>query len=224
MGIPDVLPPNNGGGFTIGETAAIVGVSTHVIRSWERRLSLALNHRTPSNQRRYWLEDVQRFVAIRRLHVASGLPLTESAARALNAPARGSTAESPHLGPARIKDYWARLVDALPELLLVVDETGRVMSANALARARLNLRLGASFARLAPGGWRQTYQSLRRGAGNRHQPATLAVRSRSGIVFMDARFVPLTRTPNGPVVVIGSHVRERSAVANGGRRLAAIDA
>jgi len=180
-----------------------------VIRSWERRLSLALNHRTQSNQRRYWLQDVQRFAAIRKLHVAGGLPLVESAARALNASTDASTGTEPP-APSRIADFWARLIDSLPALVLVLDEAGKVMSANAIARAKLNVRFGASFTRFAPGGWRQTYQSLRRGAGTRHQATILAMRSRSGILFVDARLVPLGRMADSPVVVIGEHVRERT--------------
>lgn len=208
VGALDVSPPGDES-FSIGEAAAIVGVSTHVIRSWERRLSLALNHRTESNQRRYWLEDVQRFAAIRKLHVAGGLPLVESAARALNARTDTSTG-SASPAPSCIADFWARLIDSLPALVLVLDEAGKVMSANAIARAKLNVRFGASFTRFAPGGWRQTYRSLRRGAGTRHQPTILAMRSRSGILFVDASLVPLGRMADSPVVVIGEHVRERT--------------
>jgi len=194
--------------FSIGEAAAIVGVSTHVIRSWERRLSIGLNHRTQSNQRRYWLEDVQRFAAIRKLHVVGGLTLVESAARALSAKSE-SSADPPRLEPAFTKEYWARLIDLLPSLLLVLDEAGKVITANATARAKLNVRAGASFTRFAPGGWRHTYQSLRRGAGTHRQPTILAMLSRSGILFVDASVVPLGRMPETPVLVIGAHVRER---------------
>ena len=210
-------------GFSIGEAAAIVGVSTHVIRSWERRLSIGLNHRTRSNQRRYWLEDVQRFAAIRKLHVVGGLPLVESAARALSARSE-ALADPPRLEPARMKDYWARLIDILPSLLLVLDEAGKVITANATARAKLNIRMGASFTRFAPGGWRHTYQSLRRGAGTRRQPTILAMRSRSGILFVDASVVPLGRMPDTPVLVIGAHVRERSPAAKTGSRITAAHA
>jgi DNA-binding transcriptional MerR regulator len=210
-------------GFSIGEAAAIVGVSTHVLRSWERRLSLALNHRTRSNQRRYWLEDVQRFAAIRKLHVAQGLPLIESAARALNARA-DAWSEATRPEPAGMLDFWARLLDSLPAILLVLDEAGKVISANAVARAKLNVRLGASFTRFAPGGWRQTYQALRRAAGTRRQPTILAMRSRSGILFVDASLMPLGRMPESPVVVVGQHVRDRTASASAGQRLRAAGA
>ena len=210
-------------GFSIGEAAAIVGVSTHVIRSWERRLSIGLNHRTRSNQRRYWLEDVQRFAAIRKLHVVGGLPLVESAARALSARSEAST-DSPRVEPSRMKDYWARLIDILPSLLLVLDETGKVMTANATARAKLNVRMGSSFTRFAPGGWRHTYQALRRGAGTRRQPTILAMRSRSGILFVDASVVPLGRMPDTPVLVIGAHVRERTPAPKAGPRISAANA
>jgi DNA-binding transcriptional MerR regulator len=202
-----------GDGFSIGETAAIVGVSTHVIRSWERRLSLDLNHRTGSNQRRYWMEDIQRFVAIKRFHEAEGLPLVESAARALTASDAPSPAQTVGQQSAALDAFWAALSDTLPEVLLVIDESGIIAAANESARARLKLHPGTSFLRLAPGGWRRTYRTLLREAGARRHSVLVAMRGRGGIVFMDAKVVPVRPAPDGPVVFIGKRVRAQASSA-----------
>jgi DNA-binding transcriptional MerR regulator len=201
----------SGGGFSIGEAAAIVGVSTHVIRSWERRLSLDLNHRTSSNQRRYWMEDIQRFIAIRRFHETDGLPLVESAARAMAEQGPPSPVQTVGQRSAALDAFWAALSDTLPELLLVLDESGNIAAANESARARLNLHRRTSFMRLAPGGWRRTYRSLLREAGSRRQSVMVAMRARGGIMFMDAKVVRVRPGPDGPVVFIGKRVRARAS-------------
>ena len=198
-------------GFSIGEAASIIGVSTHVIRSWERRLSLDLNHRTPSNQRRYWLEDVQRFMAIRRLHESKGLPLVEAAAKVFDAPPDRTQGEPPADRETKLDGFWAALVDALPDILLVIDDSGRIAAANEPARRKLNVRRGGSFARLAPGGWRRAYHSLHSSAGS-HRPSTaLAMRGKDGIVYVDARVVPIGRVPGASAVLIGTGVRQPDA-------------
>jgi DNA-binding transcriptional MerR regulator len=201
--------------FSIGETAAIVGVSTHVIRSWERRLSLDLNHRTRSNQRRYWIEDIQQFITIRRLHESGHLPLVESAARALDGREAISPAATDGHQSESLDSFWAALTDTLPELLLVIDESGNVEAANESARVRLNVHRGTSFIRLAPGGWRRTYRSMCRQAGARRQSVILAMRARTGIVFMDAKMVPVGPVPDGPVVLIGTRVRLKPSSGRG---------
>jgi DNA-binding transcriptional MerR regulator len=191
-------------GFSIGEAAAMVGVSTHVLRSWERRLALDLNNRTASNQRRYRIGDIHRLVAIRQLHEKSGLPLVESAARAL-APKEEASDQTTGLGSAGIDEFWAGLIDTFPELLLVIDEAGKIRAANEVARARLNVRPGTSFSRLAPLGWRRAYDSIRTSRGS-HKPGLLAMRGVSGTIFMDFRVQSIGR-PDGPIVLIGRGLR-----------------
>jgi DNA-binding transcriptional MerR regulator len=196
--------------FSIGEAAAIVGVSTHVLRSWERRLSLGINHRTSTNQRRYWIEDIQRFIAIRQLHENGGLPLVESAAHAMRLeepPPR----DTPRYEATAVNAFWAGLIDTLGDLLLVIDETGRIRAANEVARAQLNVRQGSSFARLAPIGWRQAYHSIHRATRAHARSDVLAMRARSGVIFVDACLVPVGRRPDGPAVMIGKQVSEDQA-------------
>jgi DNA-binding transcriptional MerR regulator len=191
-------------GFSIGEAAAMVGVSTHVIRSWERRLSLGLNHRTTTNQRRYRIEDVQRFVAIKRLHESSGLPLVEAAARALNGvQPRGVAEDSAQSESPSVERLWASLIETLPELLIVVDDVGRIVAANGLARSALTVKVGSGLSSLAPPGWQVTYRAMRRGQVAHGEPLVLAMRGRSGVVFAEVQFVPLGRMPDGAAVIVG---------------------
>lgn len=203
---PRTAAPN---AFSIGEAAAIVGVSTHVLRSWERRLSLGLNHRTRTNQRRYWIEDIQRFIAIRQLHETAGLPLLESAARAMGGPAP-PPADGRRYEGAALNLFWAAMIDALGDLLLVIDETGRITAANSVARKQLNVRQGTAFVRLAPIGWKHAYNSVQRGTRSQASSSVLAMRARSGIIYVDARVVKLGRRPDGPAVVIGRQVAEQA--------------
>lgn len=191
--------------FSIGDAAAIVGVSTHVLRSWERRLSLGLNHRTRSNQRRYRLKDIQRFIAIRQLHETGGLPLVESAARALEASQEHD--EPAHVGGAMIGGYWAGLIDTVPEIVLVIDGAGRITVANEIARSILNVQQRGSFLRLAPAGWRRTYQTIRHTHGRR-QSVLLAMRGRSTTMMLEAHVEPIGTRPDGPMVVVGRPVSE----------------
>lgn len=211
LDMPAPIPPspsvNESGAdsFSIGDAAAIVGVSTHVLRSWERRLSLGLNHRTRSNQRRYRLQDIQRFIAIRQLHETGGLPLVESAARALEASREND--EPAHVGGAMIGGYWAGLIDTVPEIVLVIDGAGRITVANEIARTSLNVDQRASFLRLAPAGWRRTYQTIRHTHGRR-QRILLAMRGRSTTMMLEAHVEPIGTRPDGPMVVVGRPVSE----------------
>jgi DNA-binding transcriptional MerR regulator len=205
---------SNHDGFSIGEAAAMVGVSTHVIRSWERRLSLGLNHRTTTNQRRYRIEDVQRFVAIKRIHESTGLPLVEAAAKALNgAEQRGAGDDGSLSDSLTVERMWASLIETLPEVVVVVDDVGRIIAANAMARTALTVKIGAGLASLAPPGWQMTYRAMRRGQVAHGEPAVLAMRGRSGVLFAEVQFVPLGRTPDGAAVIVGKFQKEQSQPA-----------
>lgn len=199
-----------GDGFSIGDAAAMVGVSTHVLRSWERRLSLDLHHRTRSNQRRYRLQDIQRFIAIRELHVRGGLPLLESAARALESIA--PSAEEQRVEGASISGYWAGLIDILPEILLVVDDAGRISAANKAARTRLDVSNRSRLLGLAPPGWRPSYKAIRQARGH-SQRVLLAVRGRAATVMVDTLVEPIGSRPDGPILMIGTPVIDAAGPA-----------
>ena len=198
--------PLSASGFSIGDAAAIIGVSTHVLRSWERRLSLSLNHRTQSNQRRYRIEDIHRFMAIRQLHERAGLPLIESAQKVLQS--SDPPSESPDVDSPALGGFWAGLIHALPDIVLVIDRAGRVTAANEAATAKLDLRIGSTLMRLAPVGWRPAYESIYRNRAY-SQRTVLAMRGRTATVFVDARVEPIRTGPDGPMVLVGSTIERR---------------
>ena len=212
--------PAGPNGFSIGDAAAIVGVSTHVLRSWERRLSLDLNHRTQSNQRRYWIEDIHRFMAIRQLHERAGLPLSESAARAqeiVEPPAESHQVDTGALG-----SFWAGLIYALRDIVLVMDGAGHITAVNEAARATLNVRLGASLMRLAPLGWRSAYESIFRNRP-RNERMVVAMRGRTSTIFVDARVEPIGTRPDGPMVLVGVPIDTHSTSQRTVAAVAAMD-
>ena len=178
----------------------MVGVSTHVLRSWERRLSLDLNHRTTSNQRRYWIEDIHHFMAIRQLHERAGLPLSESAARAREM--TESPRESHQIDTGALGSFWAGLIYALRDIVLVMDGEGRITAVNEAARATLNVRIGSPLIRLAPLGWRPVYESISRHR-SRHERTVVAMRGRAATIFVEARVEPIGTRPDGPMVFVG---------------------
>jgi PAS domain-containing protein len=133
--------------FTIGEVAAMIGFSPHTIRAWERRHNILKPHRTPSNQRRYSVEDIELLrevingvvvrglslkVAVRAAHGAVTVP---SADDGLTAVARAD--DAPVLDGEMDADVpWRAVADFMPELIAVLDEDGCVVDANvALASA-----------------------------------------------------------------------------------------
>jgi PAS domain-containing protein len=158
------------------------------------------------------LEDVQRFVAIKRLHESGGLPLVESAARAASGIGDGWQAQQPSDRTTKVDTFWAGLINALPEILIVIDDAGKIVAANETARAKLNIRQGLSFLQLAPRGWRRTFRSIRSNATAGRDSTTLAMRGRHGIVFMNARVVPLGGpASDGRAVLIGTEVMDESS-------------
>ena len=138
--------------FTIGEVAAMIGFSPHTIRAWERRHQILKPHRTPSNQRRYSVEDIELLrevinrvvvhglslkVAVRAAHGAVTVPCVDDSP---SAPARAD--EPPVLDGETDADVpWRAVADFMPELIAVLDEDGCVVDANvALASAAGRVR------------------------------------------------------------------------------------
>jgi PAS domain-containing protein len=113
------------------------------------------------------------------------------------------------IGKDDIDGYWAGLLDTFPEVLLLIDGAGKITAANEAARKTLSVRIGSSFLRLAPPGWRETYHALRRTRG-RTSHTVLAMRSRTGIVFLDASVEPVGSRPDGPLVMIGRPLHDHA--------------
>jgi PAS domain S-box-containing protein len=135
--------------FSIGEVAAMVGISAHTIRAWERRYRALSPQRTASGQRRYTMADVELLqqvkstVAVQRLSLklavgrAQGV-LDEPDVAAVEADDR--LAAVPEL-PVEAGGMWRAVADLQPELILILDDAGSILDANiACARATGTLR------------------------------------------------------------------------------------
>jgi PAS domain S-box-containing protein len=118
--------------FSIGEVAAIVGLSRHTIRAWERRHQLQ-PRRTPTGQRRYTADDVALLLQVKDAvarHRLS-LKLAFGAAQGDLRPA----AEEPGWSPG----IWRSIADLLPEMIFVLDTQGVVHTGNRAASDALGL-------------------------------------------------------------------------------------
>ena len=126
--------------YTIGEVAAILGVSTHTIRAWERRHGIVRPERTRTRQRRYRDADVELLRDVKRAVEQGGLSLklafeSVTGARLLEAPSRGVRRRPDHPLPATA-DVWRGVADVVPELIFLVDSEGRIVETNvAVAKA-----------------------------------------------------------------------------------------
>jgi DNA-binding transcriptional MerR regulator len=128
--------------YTIGEVAAMLGVSTHTVRAWERRHEVVKPLRSDSGQRRYRSEEVELLREVKRAITLNGLSL-RLAIRAANGSeaietqvkAAGSASVA-RLPESDNESLWRGVVDVMPELVFVVDSTGRIVESN-IATARL---------------------------------------------------------------------------------------
>jgi MerR HTH family regulatory protein len=107
--------------LTIGELAAMVGVSTDTIRAWERRYGVLSPVRTSTRHRRYDMENVE---TLRRGLVIEGASRPEEREVPVDAPSDGD--EAP----------WRAVGDLLPSVLCILDARGDIIDAN-MAFARL---------------------------------------------------------------------------------------
>jgi DNA-binding transcriptional MerR regulator len=116
--------------FTIGEVAALVGVSPHTIRAWERRHHVLTPERTASRQRRYTPEDVELLLQVKRAVSTRGLSLkiaVQAARGTLNAPSDddASIVRIPSTEPS-----WRSVIDVLPYLIAILGPDGAIVDAN----------------------------------------------------------------------------------------------
>ena len=128
--------------LTIGELAAMVGVSTDIIRAWERRHAALSPGRTPARHRRYTMEDVETLRRVRYNVSARGLSLKlavaeaqgmmpeEGALRPTDAPVHPEAPHSDDVAP------WRAVADLLSSLVCILDERGIIVDAN-MAFARV---------------------------------------------------------------------------------------
>ena len=135
-----------GADFSISEVAASLGVTPHTIRAWERRYRIPQPARDRSGQRRYSAEDVELLLRISHGATVHGhsLRLASLEAQGLVTDEvpwidRGSTGPTAAL-PGADQD-WRRIADALPQLLVLLDQQGTIVDCNvAMAKLRNTVR------------------------------------------------------------------------------------
>jgi PAS domain-containing protein len=140
--------------YTIGEVAAILGVSPHTIRAWERRHGIVQPQRTLAMQRRYRNEDVELLREVKRAVEVDGMSL-----RLAYASVRGSQvieartvkgrAGRPAPLPGSSDDgMWHGVADVLPQVILLIDSDGRIVEANITAARTFGIVLQQLHRRL----------------------------------------------------------------------------
>jgi PAS domain S-box-containing protein len=134
--------------YSIGEVAAILGVSPHTIRAWERRYGVVRPTRTPARQRRYRGEDVDLLRDVKRAIELKGLSLrlafqavTGNLESVDMVPYHRRPKRSDRRAPAGDAAMFRAISDAVPELILVIDKDGTIVDANvSVARTFGNTR------------------------------------------------------------------------------------
>lgn len=128
--------------YSIGEVAALLGVSTHTIRAWERRHGIVRPARTRTRQRRYRTEDVELLRDVKRAIDVNGFSLrvayqaARGAVEPNRAPARSSARQHPAAIRTEESDLWRTVVDLLPRFVLILDGEGTIVETNVgVARA-----------------------------------------------------------------------------------------
>lgn len=126
--------------YSIGEAAAMVGLTPDTIRSWERRYRMVAPSRAPNNRRRYTLGDVEALLRAKKAARVRSLSLRLAAVELelghlADLVLPGVTPPTPAPEPYDAGP-WRSAGDLLPQLILVLDGDGRVVDANvAVARA-----------------------------------------------------------------------------------------
>jgi len=118
--------------FSIGEVAAIVGLSRHTIRAWERRHRLR-PRRTASGQRRYTTDDVALL-----MHVKHAVTRHRLSLKVAFGAAQGDLSV-PAVQESAAPGLWCSAVDLLPEMFLILDVDGFISAANRAASTTLGL-------------------------------------------------------------------------------------
>ncbi|HEY4025214.1 MAG TPA: MerR family transcriptional regulator [Candidatus Dormibacteraeota bacterium] len=128
-------PPATEATFSIGEVAAMLGISPHTIRAWERRHRAVRPGRTQSGQRRYSADDVELLRQVKYERHVHGLSMRVATlvAQGLIVPEEMDD-RAPRPEPADVvaaaADPLRLVADLVPEVVLVLDEAGRISHTN----------------------------------------------------------------------------------------------
>jgi signal transduction histidine kinase len=144
-GVP--LAPQQDANLLIADVAALTGIPTPQLRSWEQA-GLLHPRRSPKGMRLYGVEDVARARLIKRSLVKPGrrgslrrMAAEFAAGALLPLPCDYAGLVNSAAGPVPLPDtlFWQAVVDAMAELVVVCDTHGRQTYANAALRAILPL-------------------------------------------------------------------------------------
>lgn len=133
--------------YSIGEVAALLGVSPHAIRAWERRYGILSPERGLNRHRRYSAEDIEFLRDVKRTADVNGTSLRLALEVVNGSLELGSTAGTPMRHPTHVdnpeaadshlpSDVWRAVGDVVPNLIMLLDADGVVVEAN-VAVARL---------------------------------------------------------------------------------------
>jgi PAS domain S-box-containing protein len=131
--------------YSIGEVAALLGVSPHAIRAWERRYGILRPERGVNRHRRYSAEDIEFLRDVKRTADINGTSLrlaleivngSLDLSAATSSPARPKLVVPEYGDNPTPSDVWRTLGDTVPFLLMLLDAEGVVVEAN-VAVARL---------------------------------------------------------------------------------------
>ncbi len=123
--------------FSIGEAAAILGISAPTLRAWERRYGILKPRRTRTNQRRYTVSDLQVLARVREATSRHGVQLRRAIHDERGRFASGSGPQS----AVALEDgmVWRFVVDLFDQPILLVDMTGRVLDVNQACATKLGV-------------------------------------------------------------------------------------
>jgi PAS domain S-box-containing protein len=127
--------------FSISEVAAMVGLSAHTIRIWERRYGLFTPRRSGAGHRRYGLDEVQMLQRMKQAADTRGITLKMAALEVLGElpeQSWGPGGRESDRGAEVLTDDspWRAAADLLPQPIVLLHTSGRIADANvAFARA-----------------------------------------------------------------------------------------
>jgi len=143
--------------FSIAEVAAMVGLTAHTVRAWERRYGIPKPSRTAAAHRRYTMDDVELLRRVKQGVSMRGLSLKLAARWArgelpeteLETPAAGALTREVAEAPAE-EAPWRAMADLSPSPMVILTTGGRIVDANvAFARAAGVVRGGLRGTRFA---------------------------------------------------------------------------
>ncbi|MDW5597763.1 MerR family transcriptional regulator [Conexibacter stalactiti] len=164
--------------MTIGELARRTGVSTDLLRAWERRYGLLAPRRTTTNRRLYSGSDALR-VSLMQRYLAAGVPAAAAAERVCATTITVDVGAGPAIAPHEVAAAHAELRTALDAF----EET---------AAQRVLERLFAAHSRLAV--VRDVLLPYLRELGDRWEAGSIDVaQEHFASTFAEARFMAMAR-------------------------------